>query len=41
MGMKYKDPVTGQLKEISLKTADTLPIGTVVAYSGSNEPSGW
>lgn len=41
MGMKYRDPNTGQLKEISLKTADTLPIGAVIAYSGSNEPSGW
>ena len=41
MGMKYKDPVTGQLKELSLKAADTLPIGSVIAYSGSNEPSGW
>ena len=25
----------------SVPTADTLPIGAVVAYSGSNEPSGW
>lgn len=41
MGMKYKDPSTGQLKELSLKAADTLPIGAVIAYSGSNEPSGW
>lgn len=41
MGMKYRDPNTGQLKELSLKAADTLPIGSVIAYSGSNEPSGW
>lgn len=41
MGMKYKDPVTGQLKELSLKAADTLPIGTVVEYDGETVPDGW
>lgn len=41
MGMKYKDPVTGQLKEISLKAADTLPIGTIVDYDGEDVPEGW
>lgn len=41
MGMKYKDPVTGQLKELSLKAADTLPIGTIVDYDGQDVPEGW
>lgn len=41
MGMKYKDPVTGQLKELSLKAADTLPIGTIVDYDGEEVPEGW
>ena len=41
MGMKYKDPSTGQLKELSLKAADTLPIGTIVDYDGETVPEGW
>lgn len=39
--MKYKDPATGQLKELSLKAADTLPIGTIVDYDGETVPDGW
>lgn len=41
MGMKYRDPNTGQLKELSLKAADTLPIGTIVDYDGEEVPEGW
>lgn len=41
MGMKYRDPETGQLKELSLKAADTLPIGTIVDYDGEEVPEGW
>ena len=41
MGLKYRDPKTGQFKEISVKTSDTLPIGTVVSYTGLNAPTGW
>ena len=41
MGMKYKDPDTGQLKELSLKAADTLPVGTIVDYDGEDVPEGW
>lgn len=41
MGMKYRDPETGQLKELSLKAADTLPIGTIVDYDGQDVPEGW
>ena len=31
MGMKYRDPETGQFKDLKVKTSDTLPIGTQVA----------
>ena len=41
MGMKYRDPNTGQLKELSLKAADTLPVGTIVDYDGETVPEGW
>lgn len=39
--MKYRDPETGELKEISVKAADTLPIGTIVDYDGTEVPDGW
>lgn len=39
--MKYKDPVTGEWKEIYSKTADTLPVGTVVEFEGEEVPAGW
>lgn len=39
--MKYKDPVTGEWKEIYSKTADTLPVGTVVDFDGTEIPAGW
>lgn len=41
MGLKYRDPKTGQFKEIGVKTSDTLPIGAVVSYAGLNVPTGW
>ena len=41
MGLKYRDPKTGQFKEINVKTSDTLPIGAVVSYTGLNAPIGW
>lgn len=41
MGLKYRDPKTGQFKDISVKINDTLPIGTVVSYTGLNAPAGW
>lgn len=41
MGLKYRDPKTGQFKDISVKINDTLPIGTVVSYTGTNAPTGW
>ena len=41
MGMKYRDPETGKFKDLKVKTSDTLPIGTQVAYGGITPPSGW
>ena len=41
MGMKYRDPETGQFKDLKVKTSDTLPIGTQVAYGGTVPPTGW
>ena len=41
MGMKYRDSETGQFKDLKVKTSDTLPIGTQVAYGGTVPPTGW
>ena len=38
--MKYRD-LDGQFKEITIKTSDTLPVGSVVEYDGSTPPTGW
>lgn len=39
--MKFKDPITGEYKELSLKTGDTLPIGTIVSFEGDEIPEGY
>ena len=39
--MKYKDPITGELKDIYVKASDTLPVGSVVDYDGEDIPAGW
>ena len=39
--MKYKDPVTGEWKELYTKTADTLPVGSIVDFEGNEVPEGW
>lgn len=39
--MKYKDPVTGEIKSISVKASDTLPMGSVVEFEGDIIPEGW
>lgn len=39
--MKYRDPVTGEFKDITIKVADTLPVGTIVEYDGTTIPNGW
>ena len=39
--MKYRDPKTGEIKSISVKASDTLPIGSVVEFEGETIPEGW
>lgn len=39
--MKFRDPETGGFKELYTKAADTLPVGTVVDYEGTEIPAGW
>ena len=39
--MKYRDPQTGDFKDITVKVADTLPVGTIVEYDGTTIPNGW
>ena len=39
--MKYRDPQTGEFKDITVKASDTLPIGTIVDYDGDIVPDGW
>lgn len=39
--MKFRDPITKQFKEIYTKAADTLPVGTIVEYEGTETPAGW
>lgn len=39
--MKYKDPITGDYKELHFKTGDTLPVGTIVEYDGYEIPPGY
>lgn len=39
--MKYKDPVTGELKSITVKSGDTLPLGTIVEFDGTEIPDGY
>lgn len=39
--MKYRDPQTGEFKDITVKVADTLPVGTIVDYDGATVPNGW
>lgn len=37
--MKYND--NGEIKELNLKTLDTLPEGSIIEYEGTTVPSGW
>lgn len=39
--MKYKDPITGELKSITVKSGDTLPLGTIVEFDGTEVPDGY
>lgn len=39
--MKYKDPITGELRDVIIKSGDTLPIGTIVEFDGDTIPDGY
>ena len=39
--MKFKDPKTGEYKDLYFKTGDTLPVGTIVEYDGDEVPPGY
>lgn len=39
--MKYVDPITKEVKTISVKASDTLPIGSIVDFEGDTIPEGW
>lgn len=39
--MKYKDPITGELRDVIIKSGDTLPIGTIVDFDGDIIPDGY
>lgn len=39
--MKYKDPITDELKDIYIKAVDTLPPGIITEYDGEGVPDGW
>lgn len=39
--MKYQDPVTGEIKTVAVKAADSLPIGAIVEYEGAEIPKGY
>lgn len=39
--LKYKDPTTGDWIELSNAVGDTLPIGAIVEYDGTEVPPNW
>lgn len=39
--MKYKDPITGEIKDIYVKALDNLPVGAIVDYDGDTVPDGY
>lgn len=41
MALKYVDPNTGNLIEIRIKAAESLPLGTILEYSGGTAPKGY
>lgn len=40
MSIKYRDS-EGKLKEVKIKTKDSLPVGTIVDYDGNTVPDGY
>ena len=41
MALKYVDPSTGNLIEIKIKAAESLPLGTILEYTGTTAPNGY
>ena len=43
MGVRVKDPSTGQFKEIYVKALDSLPVGAEIDFDGDSAdiPDGW
>ena len=39
--MKYRNPKTGEFKDLVVKVTDTLPVGSIVDYEGATIPEGW
>lgn len=39
--MKYKDPITGEFKDITIKAGDTLPVGAILEFDGDVIPAGY
>ena len=39
--MKYEDPITGELKDITIKAGDTLPVGAIIEFDGDIIPAGY
>lgn len=40
--MKYRDPITGELKDVYVKASDTLPIGSTIEIPDDMSiPDGW
>lgn len=39
--MKYRNPKTGEFKDLLVKVTDTLPVGSIVEYEGETIPEGW
>lgn len=39
--IKYRDPYTGNFKDVAFKTRDTVPEGAEVDYNGETVPTGW
>ena len=41
MMLKYKDPVTKEFKNITVGSAESIPVGAVLEYDGDTVPAGY
>lgn len=39
--MKARNPSTGQLDTVYVKALDSMPVGTIVDFDGTDIPTGW